>query len=110
AWCDAAGSTAGRSEGRSECSRRGDGVWPGEEGGDGSGMQAACRNGSGESPLQPWRTPAGREYQFRMFVGSPFTKRFMMVRPTFSPYARISPPPPFGAVLPTHTPMTMSGV
>ncbi|TMB76403.1 MAG: hypothetical protein E6J46_11795 [Chloroflexi bacterium] len=56
------------------------------------------------------RRPGTSLRGYRMFVGSPFTKRFMMVRPTFSPYARISPPPPFGAVLPTHTPMTMSGL
>jgi hypothetical protein len=42
--------------------------------------------------------------------GSALTNRFMIVNPTFSPYARISPPPPFGAVLPTHTPVTMSGL
>jgi len=45
-----------------------------------------------------------------MFEGSPLTKRFMIVSPTFSPYARMRPPPPLGAVLPTHTPLTMSGL
>jgi hypothetical protein len=45
-----------------------------------------------------------------MFAGSPLTNRFITLRPTFSPKAVMRPPPPFGAVLPTHTPTTISGL
>jgi hypothetical protein len=55
-------------------------------------------------------TPGGRAYQSRMFWGKALTKRAMIVRPTFSPYAWIRPPLPLGPVLPTHTPTTMSGL
>jgi hypothetical protein len=61
-------------------------------------------------PLQPFVMPDGCEYQLRMFAGSALTKRFITLLPTCSPYAVISPPPPSGAVLPTQTPTTMSGL
>jgi len=58
----------------------------------------------------PCTIPEGVEYQSRMLRGSAFTKRLMIVWPTLSPKARIVPPPPLGAVLPTQTPTTMSGL
>jgi hypothetical protein len=58
----------------------------------------------------PCAIPEGVEYQSRMLRGSALTKRLMMVWPTLSPKARIVPPPPLGAVLPTQTPTTMSGL
>jgi len=45
-----------------------------------------------------------------MLDGRALTKRFMIVSPTCSPYARMSPPPPLGAVLPIQTPTTMPGL
>jgi hypothetical protein len=45
-----------------------------------------------------------------MFDGRALTNRFMIVRPTFSPYARMRPPLPLAPVLPTHTPTAMSGL
>jgi len=54
--------------------------------------------------------PDGWPYQSRILLGSAFTNRAMIVWPTLSPKARMVPPPPLGAVLPTHTPATMSGL
>jgi hypothetical protein len=59
---------------------------------------------------QPDARPLGRAYQPFMLAGSPLTNRFIVLRPTFSPYAVMRPPPPFGAVLPIHTPTTISGL
>jgi hypothetical protein len=45
-----------------------------------------------------------------MAAGRALTKRAMMVEPTLSPKAVINPPRPFGAVFPTQTPATISGL
>lgn len=58
----------------------------------------------------PCTIPEGVVYQSRMLRGRALTKRRMMVWATLSPKARIVPPPPLGAVLPTQTPTTMSGL
>lgn len=61
-------------------------------------------------PPHPLTIPFGWAYQSRILLGSALTKRLMIVWPTLSPKARIVPPPPLGAVLPTQTPATMSGL
>lgn len=79
----------------------------------GDAEQVPCvplRKISDESAPQPLTSPDGCEYQLRILVGSALTKRAMIVWPTLSPKARIVPPPPLGAVLPTQTPVTMSGL
>ena len=68
------------------------------------------RNISWACAPQPCTIPGGCLYQSRIVCGSALTKRAMMVDPTLSPNAVITPPPPFGAVFPTQTPMTMSGL
>ena len=97
----------GRMDGTIEGVGSKDGDGDGE--GDGLGVgQVPGRNGLG-SPLQPCRPP-GREYQLRMFPGRALMNRLITLRPTFSPYAVMRPPPPFGAVLPTQTPTTIWGL
>ncbi|MEA2655438.1 MAG: hypothetical protein QOI23_803, partial [Chloroflexota bacterium] len=118
----------------------GDGAWEGEGGGDGEGaadgeavgtsLGEAVGDGVAEGvpgvpgvqpsvPLrkiscawapQPCTMPAGWLYQSCIVGGKALMKRAMMVEPTLSPNAVISPPPPFGAVLPTQTPTTTLGL
>jgi hypothetical protein len=78
--------------------------------GEGQGPCVPVRKISCESHPLPCTIPEGVEYQSRMLRGSALTKRRIMVWPTLSPKARIVPPPPLGAVLPTQTPTTMSGL
>jgi hypothetical protein len=95
----------GRIDGVGSADSNGDG----DGDGDGVGVgQPPGRAGLG-SPAQLC-TPLGRVYQPPIFCGSALTNRFIVLRPTFSPYAVIRPPPPFGAVLPIHTPITISGL
>ena len=94
------------------------GLGSGDRVGDGLGLGL----GDGHMPSVPlsriscWlphvaRTiPEGWLYQPRILLGRALTNRAMIVCPTLSPKARIIPPPPLGAVLPTHTPATMSGL
>src|SRR5262245_46683103 len=105
---DGDGDGEGDAEGDADGLALGDGL--GEAEGFGVGVHDPGKNGSLASSPQPMATPGGRAYQSRMFDGSALTKRAMIVRPTFSPYAWISPPLPLGPVLPTQTPVTMSGL
>jgi hypothetical protein len=45
-----------------------------------------------------------------MVVGKALMNLATTVCPTAAPKSLIRPPPPFGAVLPTHTPTTMLGL
>jgi hypothetical protein len=90
--------------------------------GDADGVPLGDAVGVDEQPWVPLRKiscdwaphpctiPDGCVYQLRILVGSALTKRAMIVWPTLSPKALIMPPPPLGAVLPTQTPATMSGL
>lgn len=98
-------------EGEGEGDAVGDAEGLGDDDGFGVALQAPCRYGSwGSVPLQPITIPEGCEYQSCMFAGRALTKRRMIVLPTLSPKAWIRPPPPAGAVFPTQTPVTMSGL
>jgi len=104
-WGDALGEADGLAEGDALGEALGDPV------GDGDAVQLACvpiRKISCDCAPHPRTIPDGWLYQPRILLGRPSTKRAMMVWPTLSPNARITPPPPLGAVLPTHTPATMS--
>ncbi|HEX4837019.1 MAG TPA: hypothetical protein VFV03_00630, partial [Solirubrobacteraceae bacterium] len=88
---EADGELDGDADGEADGELDGDAEALGDDDGVGDAVHAPGRNGSCESLPQPIFTPDGREYQSRMFDGRALTNRFMMVRPTFSPYARISP-------------------
>src|SRR4029077_8477205 len=105
----------------------GDGEGWGDPLGDADGLAEgeALGEAVGEAEQEPWvplrkispdcaphprTTPDGMLYQLRILLGRPLTKRAMMVWPTLSPKAVIIPPRPLGAVFPTHTPATMSGL
>jgi hypothetical protein len=110
---DGGGEGLGCAEGDGESDGLGEGESVGEALGDAVGVALqppAKKRYSVLAPLHPRVTPDGCEYQSCMFVGSALTKRFITLLPTSSPYAVINPPPPFGAVLPTHTPTTTSGL
>jgi len=123
---DGLGVGAGEGDGDGDADGLGEGEAVGLPDGDalGDALGEALGDGDGEEqvgwvPVRkiscPWSPhprvmPLGCEYQSRVLRGREFTKRAMTVVPTFSPYARMMPPPPFGAVLPTHTPTTMSGL
>src|SRR4029077_5655713 len=104
-WGDAPGEAAGLAEGEAS----------GEPGGVGVGdaEQVACvplKKISCDCAPHPRTIPDGWLYQPRILLGSALTNRLMIVWPTLSPNARSVPPPPLGAVLPTQTPATMSGL
>ena len=109
---DALGDALGQALGDAPGDAVGDAVGEllGQGVGDGQGPCVPVRKISCESHPLPCAIPEGVEYQSRMLRGSALTKRLMMVWPTLSPNARIVPPPPLGAVLPTQTPTTMSGL
>ena len=116
---DGNGDGAGDGEGAGDCwgdalgeaDGLADGEALGEALGDGDAEQLFCvplRKISCDCVPHPCTIPDGWLYQPRILLGRPLTKRAMMVWPTLSPKARIMPPPPLGAVLPTQTPATMS--
>jgi hypothetical protein len=116
---EATGEGEGEGDGEGLGTSEGDGDGEGEPDGDALGeaealgvaLQPPARKMYWVSwPLQPRVMPEGCEYQLCMFAGSELTKRFITLLPTCSPYAVMRPPPPLGAVLPTHTPATMSGL
>src|SRR5438552_8745866 len=78
--------------------------------GDGQRPSVPLRRISCWLPQVAWTIPDGWLYQPRILLGRALTKRAMIVWPTLSPKARIIPPPPLGAVLPTQTPATISGL
>ncbi|OLB91276.1 MAG: hypothetical protein AUI15_23095 [Actinobacteria bacterium 13_2_20CM_2_66_6] len=72
-------------DGEADAEALGDALVVGDEDGVGDALQAPGRNGSCWSPPQPILMPDGVGYQSRMVGGRLLMKRFMMVRPTFSP-------------------------
>jgi hypothetical protein len=103
-WGDALGEADGLAEGVALGEALGDAV------GDGA-VQDACeplKKISCDCAPHPCTIPGGWLYQPCILLGRALMKRLMMVWPTLSPNARIMPPPPLGAVLPTQTPATMS--
>jgi hypothetical protein len=116
---DGAGEGEGDEDGWGDALGDADGLADGEALGEavvvavGEAEQVACvplKKISCDCPPHPRTIPDGWLYQPRILLGRPLTKRAMMVWPTLSPNARIMPPPPLGAVLPTQTPATMSGL
>ena len=108
---DAEGRGLGEAEGDADGLAEGDAVGEAEAVGDGVALQPPARKMYCVlAPLQPFVIPGGWEYQSRMLPGRALMKRFIVDLPTCSPYAVMRPPPPFGAVLPTHTPTTMFGL
>jgi hypothetical protein len=104
-WGDALGDADGLADGEALGEALGDAV------GVGDAEQlpwVPLRKISSDCAPHPCTIPDGVLYQSRILLGRPLTKRAMMVWPTLSPKARIIPPPPLGAVLPTQTPATMS--
>jgi hypothetical protein len=118
------GEGAGDGEGTGEGDGAGEGELDGDSLGDavGDGVADGVPGVPGVQPCvplrkiscawapQPCTIPGGTLYQSRIVGGRALTKRAMIVEPTLSPNAVINPPPPFGAVLPTQTPTTMSGL
>ena len=72
-------------DGEADAEALGDALVVGDEDGVGDALQAPGRNGSCGSPPQPILMPDGVGYQSRMVGGRLLMKRFMIVRPTFSP-------------------------
>jgi hypothetical protein len=109
---DALGDALGQALGDAPGDAVGDAVGEllGQGVGEGQGPCVPVRKISCESHPLPCTIPEGIEYQPRVVRGSALTKRRIMVWPTLSPKARIVPPPPLGAVLPTQTPITISGL
>jgi hypothetical protein len=76
----------GEGLGDAEGDAEGDGEGDGDAVGVGVALQPPERKMYCVScPLHPRVTPAGCEYQLRMFAGSALTKRFITLLPTISP-------------------------